>query len=105
MPRCRLGGRSGGSIDEIEVRSAHTSSNPRVRVEWRQLGRSPSGADAERIDGAPEIPARHGAVRPPALAPFGDGGRRGQLAAEGDRETLADAVVTDRQHVGPAEAE
>src|SRR5207244_8700285 len=59
-----------------------------------------------RLRGAPQIPARCRAIRPPSrAAPLQIGARRQLALLEGDREPLADAIVVRGQDVRAAEAE
>src|SRR5579884_1274033 len=65
------------------------------------------------IDGAPHVPARYGAPGSPALGitcKFIGRGQQNFVAvllplAEGERKSVTDAVISNRQHIGPAQAE
>src|ERR1041385_3315901 len=59
---------------------------------------------SRQFDGAPEIPGRRRAVRPPAFAKFEQLPWPGQIfPAIGPREPFAHSIIGDEQDVGPAE--
>src|SRR5262249_15789832 len=78
---------------------------PAVLVKGKAMTRDyvmPPGS----LQGPPQIPARHRAMGPALLAVLLQRLRRGQLSfAERFGIGLAQAVVAERQHVWPAEAE
>src|SRR4029450_2723965 len=69
------------------------------------IGATAGRLPIRQLAGAPEVPARHRAVRLPARTTFFEilAGRQRALP-ERERETLPDAVVVQRQHIGTAEA-
>src|SRR5688572_27738165 len=60
---------------------------------------------ASGVERAPQIPSRHGPVRPPSLSPIEDLTRGGQgLGAKHFLKPLAHAVVGRGEHVGATES-
>src|SRR5215831_10342834 len=91
--------------NECIFRPALEQPNRRAFAARTAVSASPSGSP-RHFHGAPEVPARDRAVRPPPLAALFDLLARGKRALfEGGGEALANSVIIDWKHVWAAEAE